>query len=110
MKGSATSVDLRMWRSNLRLGSALVMLAFLICHLTAHSLLLVSFERAEAALNILMCPWQTAIGTATLLAAFLVHYANALWSIYLRGSLRLSGWEWAQLALGVSIPLLLMGT
>ena len=84
------------------------MLAFVICHLTAHGLLIVSFERAEAALNVLMYPWRTWLGTGLLLTAFLVHYANALWSIYLRRALRLSGWEWMQLALGVLIPALLM--
>ncbi len=84
------------------------MLAFVVCHLTAHGLLIVSFERAEAALNILMYPWRTWVGTGLLLTAFFVHYANALWSIYLRRAFRLSGWEWTQLALGVLIPALLI--
>jgi adenylate cyclase len=100
--------DLRTWRSNLRLISALVMLSFVICHLTAHCLLLISFESGDAARNILMYPWRTWIGTGLLLTALLVHYANALWSIYLRRSLRLSHWEWAQLSLGLCIPMLLM--
>ena len=91
----------RAWRSRLRLGSALVMLAFVICHLTAHCLLLVSFEDAEATRNFLMYPWRTWIGTGILVTAFLVHYGNALWSIYIRRSLRLSRWEWAQLSLGL---------
>jgi adenylate cyclase len=108
MQAHAASFDLRTLRSNLRLASALVLLAFLICHLSAHGVLLVSFERADAALAILMYPWQTAIGTGLLLSALLIHYANALWSIYLRRTLRLSGWEWAQLTLGICIPLLLM--
>jgi adenylate cyclase len=99
---------IRQWRGTLRLTSALVMLAFVICHLTAHCLLLVSFEDAEATRNFLMYPWRTWIGTAILLAAFLVHYGNALWSIYIRRSLRLNRWEWAQLSLGLCIPLLLM--
>ena len=108
MQKHAASLDPRALRRNLRLASALVMLAFLICHLSAHGVLLVSFERAETALTILMYPWQTVIGTGLLLSALLVHYANALWSIYLRRTLRLSGWEWAQLSLGICIPLLLM--
>ncbi len=99
---------LRQWRGSLRLTSALVMLAFVICHLTAHCLLLVSFEDAEATRNFLMYPWRTWIGTGILVAAFLVHYGNALWSIYIRRSLRLNRWEWTQLALGLCIPLLLM--
>jgi len=99
--------DFRQWRGRLRLASALVMLAFVICHLTAHCFLLVSFEDAEATRNVLMYPWRTWIGTSILVAAFLVHYGNALWSIYIRRSLRLTRWEWAQLALGLSIPVLL---
>ena len=96
--------DFRQWRGRLRLASALVMLGFVICHLTAHCLLLVSFEDAEATRNVLMYPWRTWIGTGILIAAFLVHYSNALWSIYIRRSLRLNRWEWAQLSLGLCIP------
>jgi len=98
----------RIWRSNLRLVSGLVMLAFVICHLSAHCLLLVSFEDAEATRNVLMYPWRTWIGTGILSAAVLVHYGNALWSIYIRRSLRLTRWEWAQLSLGLCIPMLLI--
>jgi hypothetical protein len=98
----------RLLRNNLRLVSALVLLAFVVCHLTAHSLLLISFERAGAALDILMYPWRSAIGTAALVSALLAHYSNALWSIYVRRHLRLSRWEWWQLSLGLCIPLLLM--
>ena len=107
-RGMMTSLNARTLRNNLRLASALILLLFVVCHLTAHTLLLVSFERAEATLNILMYPWRTAIGTAILLSALLVHYLNALWSIYVRRSLRLSRWELWQLGLGLCIPLLLM--
>ncbi len=102
------NLDLRQWRASLRLTSGLVMLAFVICHLTAHCFLLVSFEDAEAVRNALMYPWRTWIGTGILVAAFLVHFSNALWSVYIRRSLRLTRWEWAQLSLGLSIPALLM--
>ena len=95
-------------RSSLRLASALVMLAFVICHLTAHSFLLVSLTDAEAVLDVLMYPWRTTAGTALLAAALLVHFSNALWSIYIRRSLRLIRWEWAQLLLGLCIPALLI--
>jgi len=100
--------DFRQWRAWLRLTSGLVMLSFVICHLTAHCLLLVSFEDAEATRNVLMYPWRTWIGTGILIAAFLTHYGNALWSIYIRRSLRLNRWEWTQLSLGLCIPALLM--
>ncbi|HEY1983215.1 MAG TPA: adenylate/guanylate cyclase domain-containing protein [Xanthobacteraceae bacterium] len=101
------TVSLHAWRGRLRLASALVMLTFVVCHLTAHSFLLVSFEDAETVLKILMYPWVTLAGTALLIAAFLVHYSNALWSIYTRRSLHLSRWEWTQLILGLCIPLVL---
>src|ERR1700721_1473659 len=104
----AMNWNLRTWRSNLRLISALVMLAFVVCHLTAHCLLLVSFDDAETTRNFLMYPWRTRIGNGLLVTAFLVHYSNALWSIYIRRSLRLTRWEWAQLSLGLCIPVLLM--
>ena len=100
--------DLGPLRNKVRPVSALVLLAFVVCHLTAHSFLLVSFERAGAALDILMYPWRSVIGTAVLASALLAHYSNALWSIYVRRNLRLSRWEWWQLGLGLCIPLVLM--
>jgi len=108
MSGQLTISNLRMWRARLRLISALIMLAFVICHLTAHWLLLVSVDTAEPVLTVLMYPWRTGIGTAILFAAFVVHYCNALWSIYIRRSLRLNRWELTQLGLGLCIPILLM--
>jgi adenylate cyclase len=102
------SWNLRTLRSNLRLVSALVLLAFVICHLTAHCLLLVSLEDAEATRNVLMYPWRTWPGTGLLSAALIVHFSNALWSIYIRRSLRLIRWEWVQLSLGLCIPALLI--
>jgi adenylate cyclase len=104
----AMNSNLRVWRARLRLSSGLVMLAFVICHLTAHWFLLVSVEDAETALTFLMYAWRTWLGTSILIAAFVVHYSNALWSIYIRRSLRLNRWELIQVALGLCIPFLLM--
>src|SRR5262249_3845445 len=98
--------DLPGWRARLRLSSALVLLAFVICHLSGHSLLLVGQSVAEEGLAALMRPWRSVPGTVLLVTAFLVHYVNALWSIYERRSLSLRGWEWAQLLLGLCIPAL----
>ena len=104
----ARNWDARTWRSNLRLTSALVLLSFVICHLLAHSLLIVSLDAANVAFDVTMYVWQTEIGTALLLAAFFVHYCNALWSIYVRQSLRLAPWQWTQVGLGLCIPLLIL--
>jgi adenylate cyclase len=95
-------------RSRLRLVSGLVMLAFVTMHMLAHVALLVSFEWADATLAVMMAPWRTIPGTALLAAAFLVHYINALWSIYARRSLRMPRWERWQVLLGLAIPLLLV--
>jgi adenylate cyclase len=84
-----------------------VLLSFVICHLAAHGTLLISESFASGVLAALMRPWRSPAGTTLLLGAFLVHYANALWSVWMRRSLRLKRWEWAQLALGLSIPVLL---
>jgi adenylate cyclase len=108
MSGQVTSANLRVWRARLRLISGLIMLVFVISHLTAHWFLLISVEDAETVLAALMWPWHTVLGTAVLVAAFVVHYSNALWSIYIRRSLRITGWELAQVALGLCIPFLLM--
>src|SRR5689334_188861 len=102
------NANFRVWRARLRLISGLTMLAFVISHLTAHCFLLISVEDAEVVLNALMAPWRTVLGTTILTAAFVVHYSNALWSIYIRRSLRLARWELAQLALGLCIPVLLL--
>jgi adenylate cyclase len=107
-KNMTTGWNPRMLRNNLRPVSAIVLLAFVVCHLVAHSLLLVSLDQAGAALYILMYPWRTAVGSVILASALLIHYLNALWSIYVRRSLRLSGWELWQLGLGLCIPLLLI--
>src|ERR1700722_14056642 len=100
--------DARTWRNNLRLTSALVLLSFVICHLLAHCLLIVSFGAADAVFDVTMYVWQSKIGTALLLTAFFVHYGNALWSIYVRQSLRLAPWQGQKGGLGPSLPLLLM--
>jgi adenylate cyclase len=100
--------NVRAVRARLRLASALVMLSFVICHLIGHITLLISFPFANRALIMLLAPWNTAAGGVLLATAALVHYANALWSIYERRYLRLSAWEWWQLGLGLCIPPLLM--
>jgi len=94
-------------RSRARLVSALVMLSFVICHFTAHAFLLVSIDAGNEALTLLLAPWLTPIGTTILATAAAVHYANALWSIYIRRWLRLSAWEWWQLGLGLAASLLI---
>ena len=83
------------------------MLAFVVCHLTAHGLLIVSFERTEAALNVLMYPWRTC-GTRIAADRVLCPLRQRIVVDLSAPRTALSGWEWTQLALGVFIPALLM--
>jgi adenylate cyclase len=78
-----------------------------VCHFCNHIFLLVSIPLAGEAHRVLLEPWRSLPGTALLFAAMAAHYANALWSIYSRRSLALPRWGWAQLGLGLCIPLLL---
>lgn len=95
-------------RGMLRSSSALIMLVYVTCHLGNHILLLISIPFADRAHHFLIDPWRTIAGTTLLLTAVLAHYANALWSIYVRRSLVMPRWGWWQLGLGLSIPLILM--
>lgn len=99
--------DIETWRARLRLGSGLIMLAYVVMHLTSHVSLLISPAWADASINFMTAPWRTMTGTVILTVAFLVHYFNALWSLYVRRSLRMPPWELWQAVLGFAIPFLL---
>jgi adenylate cyclase len=98
----------RFVRARARLISALVLLSFVLCHLTSHMFLIVSLPVAEQALDTLMTFWWTETGTYVLAVALAVHALNALWAVYIRRYLRMPAWELAQLVLGLSIPPLFM--
>src|SRR5512135_1557250 len=90
-----------------RLGSGLVMLAYVITHFVNHSLGLVSVQTMDAALREIYAWWASPIGTLALYGAFSVHYSLALWALWQRRSLRMPFAEAAQLVLGFSIPFIL---
>src|SRR5262249_19629591 len=113
-----TPVDIGRWwqmaglahvlRARLRLASALVLLSFVICDLCGQICLLGSLRVASHVAGFLMAVWWTGTGGLVLATALLVHFLNALWSIYVRRTLRLTRWEWAQVVLGLAIiPLML---
>lgn len=94
-------------RNAIRLGSGLVLMAFIVTHLLNHSIGLLSISSMDKARLILNAPWTNIVGGPLLIAAWLMHLVNALFSIYQRTSLKLSPWEASQLGLGLAIPLLL---
>jgi adenylate cyclase len=98
----------RLVRAYARLVSGLVMLTFVLTHFLSHIFLVVSLPVADKVLDVMMLFWRSPTGGIVLASAFVVHVTNALWSIYIRRYLRMPAWEIAQLALGLSIPPLII--
>ena len=91
----------------LRLGSGLVMLAYVATHLLNTSLVLVSVDVADAVLHDLYRVWTSRVGTTLIYGAFVIHYCLALYALWRRRTLRMSPAEATQLVLGFCIPYLL---
>jgi adenylate cyclase len=96
------------WRQRLRLWSGLVLLTFCLSHFTNHALGIVSLEAMDLASNWHYRVWRSLPGETLLIAAALTHAGLALWRTSRRRTLRMSRWEFTQLALGLSIPWLLI--
>jgi adenylate cyclase len=99
----------RISRRDLRLASGLVMLAYLATHLTNHAIGLVSLDAAEDGLVASAQFWSSREGTILLYSAFAVHFLLAFWAIYDRRTFRLPPLELLRIALGLWLPVLLMG-
>jgi adenylate cyclase len=92
----------------LRLASGLFMLAYVTTHLLNHALGLVSLAAMAQGLRFFTAFWSLPPMQVLLYGSFAVHYFLALSALWQRRLLRLLPAEWAQLALGFSIPLLLV--
>jgi adenylate cyclase len=88
----------------LRLASGLIIFSFVCCHLINHIFGLISIEVMETARGYLLWVWHTLPGTVVFGGAAIVHISIAVRSIYIRRTLRLPAWEWAQIMLGLAIP------
>jgi CDGSH-type Zn-finger protein/ferredoxin/uncharacterized Fe-S cluster protein YjdI len=99
----------RMTRRDLRLGSGLVLFAYITAHLANHALGLVSVNVAEAGLRVAVAFWHSLPGTVLLYSAATIHLALALVAVYERRTLRMPAPEALRIALGFGIPLLLIG-
>jgi adenylate cyclase len=94
----------------LRLASGLVLAFFVITHFLNHALGLIALEAMEQGRLYFMAFWRNKIGMYALYGALLTHLCLGLWSLYKRRPiLRVPPWELAQLALGLSIPPILVG-
>jgi adenylate cyclase len=92
----------------LRLGSGLVMLAYVTTHFLNHSLGLISVDTMDRVLERIYKYWASPLGGVILYGAFATHYCLALWALWLRRSLRMPVAEAIQLVLGFSIPFFLI--
>src|SRR5262245_41013374 len=93
---------------NLRLGSGLVLMAFVVLHLANHALNLISLEAAEGGRVVFLAFWRSPVGTLLLYGSLLVHVALTLTALYRRRTLAMPLREWAQFVLGLAIPLLVV--
>ena len=96
------------WVARLRLGSGLILFAFVLSHLLNHALGLWSLPVMEAAGDARRAFWQWWPATTVLYGAFVVHMFLALRKTARRRTWRMPLPEALQLALGLTIPLMLI--
>lgn len=94
-------------RQNIRLYSGLILMAFVTTHLINHIGGIVSLQTMDDWRPYLSGVWGTFYLGTILIAAFILHIANALYSIYIRSTLKMQLWEALQLGFGLAIPVLL---
>jgi adenylate cyclase len=108
MTAAAPSRASRLWLRKLRLCTGLILFTYVSSHLLNHSLGNISLPVMEAGLRVQKWIWQGVLGTIALYFALGTHYLLGLWAFYER---RHFGWtrpEVVQVALGLTIPVLLM--
>lgn len=82
-------------------------MAYAATHLANHAVGLWSLADAETARLYFTAVWRSWEGTALLAGAALVHVVLALAKLFAGKTLRLPWWQWAQVILGLLIPLVL---
>src|SRR6202035_614384 len=92
----------------LRLSTGLILFSFATCHLLNHAFGVRSIAAMQAAAEVLLAPWQTEPGLWLLYGAFITHATLGLYALYRRRHLRMPAAEAWQLALGLTIPLLVI--
>ena len=95
-------------RRNLRMGSGLVLFVYITAHLVNHALGLVSLDAAEQGLSLAVEVWYSLPGTILLYGAAGIHFLLALWAVYERRTFRLPPAELLRIALGFTLPLILI--
>ena len=91
-----------------RLTTGLILFAFATSHLINHAFGIRSVNTMQAVSAVLLAPWQTNTGLITLYSAFLTHGLLGFYALYRRRHLHMPASEAWQLALGLTIPFLLI--
>jgi adenylate cyclase len=92
----------------LRLATGLILFAFATSHFINHAFGIRSAAAMQAARVVLLDPWQSQVGLWVLYTSFIVHGLLGLHALFRRRHLRLPASEAWQLALGLTVPLLLI--
>jgi adenylate cyclase len=95
-------------RRQLRLGSGLVLLLYILVHMVNHALGLLSLDAAERALALSVSLWHSKAGTVLLYGAVSIHVVLAFVAIYEKPNHRLPPIELVRIAAGFSIPMILV--
>ncbi|HEY5020833.1 MAG TPA: 2Fe-2S iron-sulfur cluster-binding protein, partial [Steroidobacteraceae bacterium] len=93
---------------NVRLVSGLILMAFVLSHLSNLTLGIRSLATMEAWRATLMGPWRTGVGVSLLAGAALVHIVLGLYAMSARRSFAMSRTDVVQLCLGLLTPPLLL--
>jgi adenylate cyclase len=96
------------WVQRLRLWSGMVLMAYAATHLANHAVGLWSLADAEVVRLYFTGVWRSAVGTPVLIGCASVHVALALAKLYAGKTWRLPWWQWAQIGLGLLIPVVLV--
>ena len=98
----------RLTRQDLRLGSGLILFAYVAAHFANHALGLISVAAAERGLRVAVAVWHSLPGTVLLYGAAGIHIALAFVALYEHRTMRMPPMEWLRIVLGFGIPTLLI--
>ena len=91
-----------------RLISGVVMFAYLLSHYLNHALGNISLEALASGVSLHVAFWQFLPVTVLFYTACLVHTALGIWALYERRQFRWKAIEPLQLALGLSVPMMII--
>jgi adenylate cyclase len=96
-------------RRTVRMTSGFILFVYIGSHLLNHALGLISLQAAEHGMEYAIEVWYSLPGTVLLYGSAAAHFVLALWAVYERRTFWLPPIELLRIALGFTLPLLLIG-